>query len=213
MSRIDREILCHRPWSGFEIYDHLGDVRPCCWGRISCGNVNSSSLSEIWNGPGFQHYRQEMLAGRTKSICSPSCPILNGHYKEALPGKSDGHASSATPQSDFGTTPSFLRVVPTTRCNLSCKMCYQLGDPPPTLPQDLFQLLAPWIETALEFQILGGEPFIAPECLEWIRRLSPANYPHLRLCAITNGLGFTGPTCQLIEDRRWSWILVSIDAS
>jgi glycosyltransferase involved in cell wall biosynthesis len=92
-------------------------------------------------------------------------------------------------------------------------MCYQLDAPAASLPPKLFRLLDPWLKEASELQILGGEPFMAKQCLDWIRRITPVDYPKLRLAAITNGLFFTPNICALISQRQWNWIHVSIDAA
>jgi GT2 family glycosyltransferase len=92
-------------------------------------------------------------------------------------------------------------------------MCYQHGDPPTRLPADLFEKLEPWLEHAREFVVLGGEPFVSKACLRWIERLTEDRFPGLGLAAITNGYGFSHATADLIRARRWSWILVSIDAA
>ena len=199
-------LKCHRPWTGFEIVDHLGDVRPCCWGKKSCGNINDQKPEEIWAGGGFEYYREKMAQGNTEEICQASCPILQGHYVEIREAP-----SSAEAQTSF-EVPLYLRVVPTTSCNLRCPMCYQTDAPPARLPENLFTLLTPWISTAHEFQILGGETFLTRQCLDWIRQISPSEFPNCKLATITNGLGFSEDVCNLIRERQWSWILVSIDA-
>jgi glycosyltransferase involved in cell wall biosynthesis/pyruvate-formate lyase-activating enzyme len=200
-------LKCHRPWTGFEITDHLGDVRPCCWGKRSCGNINDQSPEEIWAGEGFQYYREKMSRGETEEICNSSCPILQEHYIEIPEGRSQEEVQSSVP------SPRYLRVVPTTSCNLHCPMCYQADAPPTKLPADLFDLLKVWISGASEIQILGGETFLTRQCLEWIGRINPIDYPTCKLAAITNGLGFGPDVCSLIRERHWSWILVSIDAA
>ena len=48
-------LRCERPWTGFELFDHLGDVRPCCWGKVTCGNINEQTPEQIWNGTGLLH--------------------------------------------------------------------------------------------------------------------------------------------------------------
>jgi GT2 family glycosyltransferase/MoaA/NifB/PqqE/SkfB family radical SAM enzyme len=224
-----RGIACHRPWTGFELFDHLGDVRPCCWGKVTCGNINQSSAEEIWAGPGFEFYREMMIQGNTEAICKSDCPILNGHYTEVIPSEypwenvedlfrdvpdsNDSHPKETETAPNIRPSPLYLRVVPSIKCNLSCAFCYQLDDPPATLPKDLFEQLEPWLKGAFEFQILGGEPFIAKECLSWIEQLTPSRFPNLGLAAITNGLGFTPQVCDLISQRKWHWILVSMDAA
>jgi glycosyltransferase involved in cell wall biosynthesis/MoaA/NifB/PqqE/SkfB family radical SAM enzyme len=206
-----RPISCHRPWTGFEVVDHLGDVRPCCWGKLSCGNLNSQTPEEIWQGPGFQFYRSQMAAGNLSAICNQWCPILQGCYSEAtrLQLSTQDIRASVGRQT---ASPEYLRVVPTTACNLKCPMCYQADSPPTMLPLDLFARLQPWLQNARELLVLGGETFLARQCLEWIERINPQEYPHLRLAAITNGLGFSR-AAELIGSRKWSWILVSIDAA
>jgi len=199
-------LKCHRPWTGFEIVDHLGDVRPCCWGKKSCGNINDQKPEEIWLGEGFQYYREKMTQGDTEEICNASCPILQGQYVE-IP--------EAPPLIEVPWSlqvPRYLRVVPTISCNLRCSMCYQTDAPTARLPANLFTLLKSWIATAHEFQVLGGETFLTRQCLDWIRQITPNDFPNCKLAAITNGLGFSAEVCNLIRERHWSWILVSIDA-
>jgi MoaA/NifB/PqqE/SkfB family radical SAM enzyme/GT2 family glycosyltransferase len=206
--------ICHRPWTGFELVDHVGDVRPCCWGKKSCGNVNEQSPDEIWRGSGFKFYRDRMMEGKTDDICNPWCPILQRSYHERTGwnGFEDAHSESSNSELSVAS-PEYLRVVLTTACNLKCPMCYQIGDPPAKLPASLFSQLEPWIKKATELLVMGGETFIAKQCLTWIRQVDPETYPHCGLAAITNGLGFTDEVCRLISERHWNWILVSIDAA
>jgi MoaA/NifB/PqqE/SkfB family radical SAM enzyme/GT2 family glycosyltransferase len=209
---MSQEPICKRPWTGFELVDHLGDVRPCCWGKVSCGNINEAAPAEIWNGSGFQFYRDQMLANNLEPICNPSCPIIQQQYKEFCPPATD--ETILEPDSNHcPSAPVYLRVVPTTKCNLHCPMCYQADSPPTRLPESLFESLDPWMRGACELLILGGETFLTRECLSWIERINPEHYPDCRLAAITNGLGFSDKTCELISHRKWSWILVSIDAA
>jgi glycosyltransferase involved in cell wall biosynthesis/MoaA/NifB/PqqE/SkfB family radical SAM enzyme len=207
---VPANVRCHRPWTGFELFDHLGDVRPCCWGKVSCGNVNQQTPAEIWHGQGFELYRRAMREGRLDQVCKSECPVLQGHYTERFAEPSPPPPPDEAPGD---ASPKFLRVVPSIRCNLRCPMCYQLKDPPPDLPSGLFEQLSPWMRQAEELLILGGETFLASECLSWIERLTPDAFPSLKLAAITNGLCFSPRVLELIANRRWSWMLVSIDAA
>jgi glycosyltransferase involved in cell wall biosynthesis len=176
--------------------------------------VNEQLPEEIWRGPGFEFYRDRMRQGRVEEICNPWCPILQGNYAE----KSDWTGLEA-PQSSVqkinksALLPEYLRVVPTTACNLKCPMCYQAGELPTRLPDALFAQLEPWIKSAKELLVMGGETFLARQCLQWIRLIDPQRYPSCGLAAITNGLGFSEDVCHLISIRNWNWILISIDAA
>src|SRR4051812_45201842 len=107
------KVPCHRPWTGFELFDHLGDVRPCCWGKVSCGNINRQSPAEIWQGPGFELYRRAMQEGRLDDVCQSECPIRHGHYSELAPEPSPAVVADPPALDAF---PKYMRVVPSIRC-------------------------------------------------------------------------------------------------
>lgn len=77
--------------------------------------------------------------------------------------------------------PTYLRVVATTRCNLSCSYCHNEGDThdPKELAADL---LIQCLEVAVcqgirKFKFLGGEPLVRrdlPQIVAHLRRLAPA---------------------------------------
>lgn len=211
MNAMRSKVRCHRPWTGFELFDHTGDVRPCCWGKLSCGNVNHASPAQLWNGPGYAFYRDRMLKGDLDAICRPECPIRLGSYEEVTGnGRIEtAHASGVA----AGEPPVWLRVVPSTKCNLSCPMCYQHDAEPTTLPPNLMAQLSPWLNHAAELLVLGGETFVAKACLDWIEFCSPERFPDLKLSAITNAYGFGERAMTLLRERRWAWILASIDAA
>jgi glycosyltransferase involved in cell wall biosynthesis/MoaA/NifB/PqqE/SkfB family radical SAM enzyme len=98
--------VCDRPWTGLHVDDD-GNVRPCAWARISCGSIMEETPAEIWNGPGFYHFREQMRAGRTDLICSSHCPILNGWSADAI---SNHYDDRSTPRflntfADIGSPP------------------------------------------------------------------------------------------------------------
>jgi radical SAM protein with 4Fe4S-binding SPASM domain len=81
----DPNFFCKRPWTGFEI-EHDGSVKPCCMSReTSCGNVNASSVEEIWNGEKFRRLRELMASGQSEKICKPDCPRFHSNFDDATP--------------------------------------------------------------------------------------------------------------------------------
>lgn len=71
-------VVCRHPWAMFAItWD--GVVVPCCNDydkKYPLGNVNDSTLMEIWNGEPMKALRQEFLSNNvTNSLCR-KCPHL-----------------------------------------------------------------------------------------------------------------------------------------
>lgn len=65
-----QEHPCRVPWF-HTLIDSRGDVYPCCMGHERLprlGNVRDTPLAEIWNGPAYQAFRQEMQRART-AVC------------------------------------------------------------------------------------------------------------------------------------------------
>ena len=61
-------LLCAQPFS--QIYvERDGRVRTCCYGVHDLGNLNESSMEEIWNGPRFRSLRRAMWTGRIPFEC------------------------------------------------------------------------------------------------------------------------------------------------
>ena len=91
------------------------------------------------------------------------------------------------------TTPTYLRVVATTRCNMTCTYCHMEGDPhvggtATELPADV---LAAALRVAVragvrKLKFLGGEPLMRADLPNIIRDLR-ASAPTLDISAITAG--------------------------
>ncbi len=89
MDSVDEAIkqgyVCKSPW--FSLESHLdGKIFPCCYNmQVQYGNINTSSIDEIWNGPVIQEFRRDLkdLKYRERG-CALQCPDL------ALQLKHDG---------------------------------------------------------------------------------------------------------------------------
>ncbi len=79
------------------------------------------------------------------------------------------------------------------QCNARCIMCYQTDFSPRTrMPQAIWeQTLRPAYEVAETLAISGGEPTVLPNCRELLKMII-ADYPHLRVETVTNGVLFRG---------------------
>jgi len=70
---VGKRLPCRQLWN-FLYVSWDGDVMPCCIDplrRLKIGNLNQSSLEELWNGPLIQEIRHIHLQGRYKEI--PLC--------------------------------------------------------------------------------------------------------------------------------------------
>ena len=119
--------------------------------------------------------------------------------------------------------PTFLGIIPTRGCNMSCVYCHFEG---PSAPRDLMRpeiaiaavdwaagQLAKAGESRFHIQFFGGEPFVAPEIVEIVvhraRHVSAQKGLIPYLDASTNGL-FSERQCQFIGDY-FDGIVLSLD--
>lgn len=73
--------LCRRPWTLMYFTAH-GRAIPCCiapfsmrgYDSFTLGNASQQSLREIWNGPGYQKFRQALLSDEPPQACA-SCGL------------------------------------------------------------------------------------------------------------------------------------------
>ena len=67
---------CPHPWDWLMITTD-GMVRPCCFALLPVGNLNHSSLEEIWNGYTMQELRLYILNNRIHPVCrSAHCQFV-----------------------------------------------------------------------------------------------------------------------------------------
>jgi radical SAM protein with 4Fe4S-binding SPASM domain len=62
--------FCLAPWLGQLVIDLNGNVRLCCSTTYSLGNLNDSSLAEIWNSPKMKAIRASFARGYNPKACS-----------------------------------------------------------------------------------------------------------------------------------------------
>ncbi|MCC7202155.1 MAG: radical SAM protein [Nitrospirae bacterium] len=63
---------CDAPWNELYIWRN-GDVRICCTSPTVIGNVNDSSIPEIWNSPIAREVRKRILNGNYAKDCQKNC--------------------------------------------------------------------------------------------------------------------------------------------
>jgi MoaA/NifB/PqqE/SkfB family radical SAM enzyme len=71
---------CHYPWYNIMI-DTDGDCRPCAWAGSSFGNLNGSSLRQVWNGPETVRMRRDFLENHIPKGCQNKfCRVDMDHH-------------------------------------------------------------------------------------------------------------------------------------
>ncbi|MDE8348498.1 MAG: radical SAM protein [Acidocella sp.] len=66
--------LCTVPWHSSVILGN-GDIAACCVPGLVMGNVNETSLEEIWNGPAYQELRRTVNSSTPPPSCA-TCPMF-----------------------------------------------------------------------------------------------------------------------------------------
>jgi radical SAM protein with 4Fe4S-binding SPASM domain len=68
----DPPLPCDWPWSGVYV-THAGKVQPCCMvmgeDRLVLGDLSDGSFEDVWNGPTYQAFREELLSDRPPAVC------------------------------------------------------------------------------------------------------------------------------------------------
>ncbi len=79
------------------------------------------------------------------------------------------------------------------QCNVRCIMCYQTDFSPTTRAAEVIwkERLLPAYPTVEEISISGGEPTVLPGARQLLE-IVLAQYPHMKLNAVSNGLLFNG---------------------
>ncbi len=67
------DAVCKYPWNSLYV-KHTGDVMVCCAAWFAIGNLNASSIEDIWNSPKALEMRKKMAA-KDYSLCKRICPF------------------------------------------------------------------------------------------------------------------------------------------
>jgi len=71
---------CLAPWLGQLVIRQNGDVRLCCSTRYTLGNLNNSTLGEIWNSGKMKSIRKQFSKGCIPKVCGYCNGFSLGNY-------------------------------------------------------------------------------------------------------------------------------------
>jgi radical SAM protein with 4Fe4S-binding SPASM domain len=73
---------CDWPWRGAYI-SYQGYAMPCCMvstpDRLHFGNVSEQEIEDVWNGPLYQKFRDQLSSDEPPEVCR-SCSIYSGTF-------------------------------------------------------------------------------------------------------------------------------------
>ena len=194
-------VICTTPWTTMEVVDPDGMVRQCCstWTVGTRGNVHGSTLGAIWNGPGYQLARRQMLGADHGALCHPICSRLHDRkYAEdgfrIQTGSERFVANQLQIAEDVAerreivrSKPLRLALCPSTYCNYDCIMCDLGRTPRRELPESIWEELPELLPTLQTLTMLGGEPLANPSTMRFLREFDVAKYPDCAIDFVTNG--------------------------
>jgi MoaA/NifB/PqqE/SkfB family radical SAM enzyme len=228
---------CTAPWQSMMVEGN-GVVQPCAYrgnyGNASMhpplGNVNESSLEEIWNGPEMQNLRRLMAEGDLRAAGCGGCLAVaqglplnlaydarideddapNSDYRDNVFLKRKEVAAGKTV---IESKPLVLYVTPTHRCNLRCTHCYETPTRTDTIRRDGFQdeveNLLPYLS---ELVPGGGEPLLLSFWQNSFRNPVANQNPYLRLSFTTGAHYVTDTMFENIGRFNDAQVMVSFDA-
>ena len=223
-------LQCVLPWKALfmDERDSRISALPCCanWIKRSYGAIDeNSSIDGVWNGAGAQEIRRLMIEGRQDELCAPDCPWLaSGRFSEdqlrVIPGPPEfeenqrlNNLEISERRTVLASRPMLLRLIPTLRCNLRCRMCLQEHDKDVPLPEWFMggiRALGPFI---YDYQLHGGEVLVAGRLGEWAAPDWLARYPQILLSLVTNATVVPDRAWDILRTARINYITVSINAA
>jgi MoaA/NifB/PqqE/SkfB family radical SAM enzyme len=76
----EKHYFCTEPWTGlFSIKPNM-DVMFCpCYLQMPIGNLNESTMQEVWNAPELLELRENFSRGELPKVCHGQvCPVALG---------------------------------------------------------------------------------------------------------------------------------------
>lgn len=186
------QIYCTAPFNGLTIREN-GDVRTCCVGNNTLGNLNNISIDQIEQSHVMREIQQDMLSNNPNLKNCKTClnqeknyglATLRQHYLKYYP--------TVNPDT---LTLKFIDVRWNNTCNLGCLYCNsdfssiwenRLGISRSSLSKPYQDKLLDWILARIdhveEIMLVGGEPMLMKQNYELLRCLPDTT----RISIITN---------------------------
>jgi MoaA/NifB/PqqE/SkfB family radical SAM enzyme len=215
MEKKSNKTLCLAPWLSLHTWPD-GSTFPCCvWDADDpIGNINDSSLPEIWNGDKLRDVRKKMLKGEEVKSCERCYKLEKtepNSYRIKI-NKDFEHRFNIIEKTDSNGNVEDMEIRLwdfrlSNFCNLSCRSCgldlssswySDTIELQPTLKGKVkalitvndkvsfMDMIEDQYEYVEEIYFAGGEPLITPEHFTILERLIEIGNTDIRLRYSTN---------------------------
>ena len=205
----DEKIICLNPFVWFDVGPE-GIVSVCCpaWLGIPIGDLQSSSVEEIWNGEKAQEIRLSIIDGSFRYCNLNKCGYFQsrvGPVKKLRDVEYDNIREvikNKVTHLPFG--PLAINCSYDRSCNLSCPSCRQNIIVQTDKEKQILDIQKKIRDQALKDAYLlnitgSGDPFGSPYFRKWLQTMKREEMPNLKRIQLhTNG--------QLWTPRLWSTI-------
>ena len=211
---LDSDTFCMMPWLHLHAFPD-GRAYPCCFGldQHPVGNLNNSSMEEVFNGKDMREMRLNMLSNKTSRQCGKCYDQeKSGFFSLRLSSnKHFGHNISMIDNTQADGTADFVIKYWDIRfsnlCNFACRSCgtwfssnwYEdhkklTGKPPDhakimrvgRTADDIWNQMLTQFDHVEQFYFAGGEPLIMEEHYKILKELDRRKMYHVRLIYNTN---------------------------
>jgi len=211
---LDSDTFCMMPWLHLHAFPD-GRAYPCCFGldQYPVGDLNKSSMEEVFNGKDMREMRLNMLSNKTSRQCGKCYDQeKSGFFSLRLSSnKHFGHNIGMIDNTQSDGTADFVIKYWDIRfsnlCNFACRSCgtwfssnwYEdhkklTGKPPEhakimrvgRTADDIWNQMLEQFDHVEQFYFAGGEPLIMEEHYKILKELDLRKMYHVRLIYNTN---------------------------
>lgn len=213
--------FCRIPFEKIEIAAN-GDVFLCNpgWLQKPAGNLNDSSIEEIWKNETAKALRTSVQDGSFRHCSSEMCPHLQALDSGVNP--SPHSPLENAPRKEVPIGPLSVNIAFDLTCNLSCPSCRKetivarLGSPElQRVEKAASQLIEALPKIGLLKMSGNGDPFASRSYWRVLTAMDRKLHPHLRVILNTNGLLFTADRWKELHKAHGliDTVEISIDAA
>jgi MoaA/NifB/PqqE/SkfB family radical SAM enzyme len=188
----DKKVYCTAPWNGITVREN-GDVKTCCIGGVTLGNLNQESISNILQNEQLSKIQETMLDGEPDVENCQGClnyestsglASLRQHYLKYYPTIVPGEVIFNSLDIRWNNT-----------CNLSCLYCtpgfsstwadklnIANNSPVKNYQDDLLEFILDRADNIKEIMLVGGEPMLMKQNYQLLKKLPMST----RISILTN---------------------------